>query len=164
MHLEFTPCCDRTILHRSCVFLCTLVGFILSLVAALSCRFFSFENVTGKPWIGLEPPFDSTIAADIGLFRYEITNSLDEADMTGGCVNNERNLADLTGQGAELRVTAQFCAILALVLSGLAFVVNLIEVICCNYPFSCLIPASMLFVSFVMQVCTFLIFGRSEFW
>ena len=136
----------------------------MSLLAAMSCSFFSFENVTGEPWIGLTPPFDSTIAADIGLFRYEITNSLDVTEMTGECVSYENVLTDLTGQGVELWVAAEFCAIIALVLSGLAFFVNLIEVICCNYPFSCLIAAIMLFAAFVMQLCTFLAFGRSEFW
>ena len=143
-----------------------LIGFLLSLLAALSCTFFSFENVTGEPWVGLTPPFDSTISANIGLFKYEITNSLEPMEMIddGECVPYENILSDLTGQGVEMWVASEFCAVVAVVLSGLAFIVNLVEVICCNYPFSCLLPAIMLFIAFVMQVCTFLVFGRSEFW
>ena len=173
------------------------MGVLLSVFSALSCQFFSFENVTKEPWIGLSPPFDSTVAGNIGLFSYQITkdyNDIVGVPMQEGAMNNSANttnttstnttapgyyverecvsfddkLLQLIGQDddtiSEMWIASQFCAILAIILSGLAFLVNLIELVCCNYPFSCLIPATMLFVAFGLQVGTFMILARSEFW
>mmetsp|Transcript_77075 Transcript_77075/g.115934 ORF Transcript_77075/g.115934 Transcript_77075/m.115934 type:complete len:353 (-) Transcript_77075:82-1140(-) len=173
-HDSFDRICGWT--GRMFLLLLSGGGLALSLLAGFSCEFFSFENSSGGPWIGLVPPFDGTIAADIGLFSYRITDSIIPAEETESCTryddmffelsrNNEggsNNNNNNNGMG-NLWITAQICAVAAVTAGGLAFLYILLETVspCLSYPW--LIPAFLLFVAFGCQCCTFLIFMETTF-
>jgi hypothetical protein len=158
-----------------CSFSILLTGggaIALSFLAALDCKFYSFENVdpTGTAWDGLKPPFQSTLGADIGLFSYRITDSSDPVDIMDECVEfNERfrdfQLDDSSNRGGSAAwVAAQFCALFAMILGGLAWFVNLFETCFCSFYCSFLIGSILLLLAGGLQACTFLIFADNDFW
>ena len=131
-------------------------------MAALRCDMFSFRTKDGNP-IGIAPPYTSTIAADIGLFGYRITESADPADVTNSCVRFNQRLANFHG-GNSLWEAAQWCAVLAVSMAGFASLVNIMEIFCCNYAGSFFVAAFFLFLSFAAEGCTFMVLGGADYW
>jgi hypothetical protein len=137
---------------------------ICSGVAAFSCHFFHFESVDNeRPWPGLEDPFNNTIGADIGLFSYEITDSLDPRDLDEGCQTFDDRFRDFT-QGNALWEAAQYCAVFALITSLIAFFINLFELFCCSFYCSFIFASTLLLIAGGLQACTFMVLGGGDFW
>jgi hypothetical protein len=111
----------------------------------------------------LEPPYASTIGADVGLFSSEITDSAEPADLREGCIAFDDRFADFS-EGNALWEVAQWCAVFAFVTSGLAFFINLFEVICCSFYRSFIFAFTLLFLAGGLQACTFLVLGGADFW
>jgi hypothetical protein len=133
-------------------------------MAAFSCAFFSFASTRGTPWIGLVPPFDSTIAADLGLFRYRITDSTNEAEERSFvCTRYDEFFRDFK-DASQLWIVAQFCQVFAVVLGGMGWMFCVIETTCRHASCPFLLLSVLIFGAFVLQGCTFLIFLETEFW
>jgi hypothetical protein len=153
----FTP----FFLDRTLVFLLSIGGIICSALAASSCDFFHFDSIDNRPWPGLEPPFNNTIAADVGLFNYEITDSTELSDLNEGCIAYDGRFSDFP-KGHELWEAAQWCALFALITSGLAFLINLFEAICCSFFCSFIFACTLLWIAGVLQACTFMVLGGGD--
>jgi hypothetical protein len=144
----------------------------LSFLAALDCKFYSFQNVdpTGIAWDGLKPPFNSTLAADIGLFSYRIDDSSDPSDVMDECAEYCGRFRTFRMHHSSTRgsspgwIAAQFCALFSVLFGGLAWFVNLIETCCCSFYGSFLIGSILLLMAAGFQGCTFLIFADNDFW
>jgi hypothetical protein len=111
----------------------------------------------------LEPPYDSTIGADIGLFSYEITDSTEPADLREGCIAFDGRFSNFS-EGNALWEAAQWCAVFSFVTSALAFFINLLEVICCSFYCSFFFASTLLWIAGALQACTFMVLGGGEFW
>jgi hypothetical protein len=61
-------------------------------------------------------------------------------------------------------VAAQFCALFAVILGGLAWFVNLFETFFCSFYCSFIIGSILLILAAGLQACTFLIFADTDFW
>ena len=144
-----------------------LTGAItFSVLSGLSCEFFSFESITGIPWIGLTLPLDSTTGADLGLFGYRITDSVIQDEITTECLQWDDFFMDLeipTDDSNEtFWITAQFGQVLAVTLGGLAWILLVLDcfiLVECPY----LLPTLSLFGAMACQGCTFFIFLENEF-
>jgi hypothetical protein len=150
-------------LDRTLVFILSIGGAICSGLASFSCEFYHFESVDNRPWPGLEPPYKSTIGADIGLFSYQITDSIEPADVREGCVAFDGRFRDFS-EGNALWEAAQWCAVFAFVTGGLASYVNLCETICCSFCCSFIFACTLLFLAGGLQACTFMVLGGADFW
>jgi hypothetical protein len=142
----FTP----FFLDRILVFLLSLGGIICSALAASSCEFFHFYSYSHDPWPGLEPPFNDAIAANVGLFMYEITDSTELSDLNEGCIAYDRRFSEFP-EGNALLEGAQWCALFAMIASGLAFLTNLFEAVCCSFFCSYIFACTLLCVAGVLH-------------
>jgi hypothetical protein len=66
-------------------------------------------NTSGKTLARLYLPADTAIAADVGIFKYEILESI-SGTRTSGCVNYEDRFVIELRTRMEALVSAQFCA------------------------------------------------------
>ena len=101
------------------MFIFGLIAIVCSGKAASTCEFISFENTSGKPWLSnnLQPPFDTAMAAHVGIFKYEILESITGTE-TNGCINYEDRFIGMKDT-YEALASAQFCALLAPIFGGL---------------------------------------------
>jgi hypothetical protein len=123
--------------------------------AASTCEFISLENTSGKPWQNLQPPFDTAIAANVGIFKYEILESISGAE-TNGCVNYEDRFIGLKNT-YEALVSAQFCALLAPIFGGLGVLLN---VVWDEY----LVAGTLCFAAACIQAGTFSMVADPSIW
>ena len=108
------------------MFVFGLIAIVCSGKAARTCEFISFENTSGKPWLNnnLQPPLDTAIAANMGIFRYEILESITGTE-TNGCVNYEDRFIGMKDT-YEALASAQFCALVAPIFGGLGVFLNVV--------------------------------------
>jgi hypothetical protein len=106
------------------LFVFGLIAIVCSGHSASTCEFISFENTSGKPWQNLKPPFDTAIAANVGIFKYEILESISGTE-TNGCVNYEDRFLGMKDT-YEALASAQLCALLAPIFGGLGIFLNLV--------------------------------------
>jgi hypothetical protein len=157
----FTP---LFFLDRVLIFILSLGGFICSIAVAASCEFYHFDSITDGPWAGLEPPFpNTTIAANVGLFKYEVTDSTEPGEEDGGCKAIDGRFKDFS-EGNGLWEAAQYCAVFATITSGLAFFINLFEAFCCSFYCSFIFACTLLWIAGALQACTFMVLGGGDFW
>jgi hypothetical protein len=150
-------------LDRITVFILSLGGIICAGVAASSCEFYHFDTISERPWQGMEPPFEDALAANIGLFNYEITDSTRLTDLEEGCTGFDGRFSDFP-EGNALLEAAQYCAVFAMITSALAFLINLAEAICCSFFCSFIFACALLWIAGALQACTFMVLGGGEFW
>jgi hypothetical protein len=150
-------------LNRIFVFILSAGGATCSGLASFSCQFYHFEAVNNTPWSGLEPPYDSAIGADIGLFTYQITDSTDSADLGEGCIAFDGRFSDFS-EGNGLWEAAQWCALFAFATSGLAFFINLLELIGCSFYCSFIFACTLLWIAGALQACTVMVLGGNDYW
>jgi hypothetical protein len=93
-------------------------------MASLTCEFISFDNSSGNPRQNLEPPFDQAVAANVGIFNYEILESI-SGTKTDGCVNYENGFLEINEMYTAL-TASQFCALLAPIFGGFGVFFNLV--------------------------------------
>jgi hypothetical protein len=106
------------------VFVFGLIAIVCSGKAANTCEFISFENTSGTPWQKLQPPFNTAIAANVGIFKYEILESSSGTE-TNGCVPYEERFLGMKDT-YEALASAQLCALLAPIFGGLGVFLNLV--------------------------------------
>ena len=159
------PSCalDWLTIHRVGVLLLGIVGIILSRIGSATCEFLSFENLEGVPWRELKPPFDTAIAANVGIFNYEILDSPNAADITDGCIPYEDKFFDLA-ENQEALVAAQICAVVAPVLAGCALLLNLMEACMCNFAGSFVFTSSLFIAAAGVQAGTFSMIAEPSLW
>ena len=145
------------------VFIIAAAGIILSWLASDTCEFLGFENEQGVPWRDLNPPFDTAVAANVGIFKYEILDSPDGAEVTDGCVSYDGRFFDLIDD-QEALVAAQCCAVAAPVLAGLGVIIVLLETCLCNFPGSFVFPATLFIAACGVQAGTFSVIAEPSLW
>ena len=145
------------------VLLLGIVGIILSRIGSATCEFLSFENLEGVPWKELKPPFDTAIAANVGIFNYEILDSPNADDITGECIAYEDKFFDLA-ETQEALVAAQICAVVAPVLAGVALLLNLMEACMCNFAGSFVFTSSLFIAAAGVQAGTFSMIAEPSLW
>ena len=140
-----------------------IVGIILSWVGSRTCEFLSFENSEGVPWRELEPPFDTAIAANVGIFNYEILDSPNADDITDGCIAYDDNFFGLVDT-QEALAAAQICAVVAPVLAGVSLLLNLMEACFCNFPGSFVFTSTLFIAASGVQAGTFSMIAEPSLW
>jgi hypothetical protein len=110
-----------------------------------------------------DPPFDRAIAANVGIFRYEITEIVNGGGPgTNGCVSYDDTFAQQNGYPSL--ATAQFCAMIAPIIAGLAVFANLFDFCVCNFPGSYLITSLLFLTAAGIQAGTFTLLADPVFW
>lgn len=146
------PCCCCCCLDRFVIFLLTAGGAACSVMSLLSCEFFSYKSV--DPSV-LPLPYTNQTDGFVGILKFyeddESCQFYDEILFQ----TTEMNIFFMIGQISSL--VGPFAAILA-------FVINLQEWVCCRNSCSYLVAFLMLFLAFVGQGMTFMIYGQKEFW
>ena len=148
---------------RLAVLVLAVVGIILSWVGSQTCEFLSFKNLQDVPWRELEPPFDTAIAANVGIFKYEILDSPNADDITDGCVSYDDKYFDLVDT-QEALVAAQICAVVAPVLAGVALLINLLEACLCNFAGSFVFTSTLFLAASGVQAGTFSMIAEPSLW
>ena len=125
-------------------------------MSLLSCEFFSYKSV--DPSV-LPLPYTNQTDGFVGILKfYEDGNINDESCQFYDEIlfqTTEMNIFFMIGQISSL--VGPFAAIMA-------FVINLQEWVCCRNSCSYLVAFLMLFLAFVGQGMTFMIYGQKEFW
>lgn len=138
---------------RFLVFALTAGGCVCSALAALSCEFFSYESI--DPTM-LPPPYTNQANQTVGLFSYY--------DETGSCLVYDKNFVYANDDYDIMFVTAQFAALVGPGCAALAWIVNILEWLFWSHPCTYFTAFTLLFVAFVAQGLTFLVYGQNEFW
>jgi len=149
-----------------------VIGIIFSIVAAESCDFISFIDTDGNPpEMAEDPPFDTALAASVGIFRYSITDAYTE-DIGGGgdtstittnagCVSYEYMFFEQTGYPSI--ATAQFCALIAPMLAVAGLLANLVDFCICNFNGSNMFGSLFLIGACMLSAGTFLLVADPAF-
>jgi hypothetical protein len=154
---------SQLFLDRTLIFLLAIGGVICAGVVVRSCNFYHFNSHSGRPWPGLEPPFNNTVGANIGLFSYEITHSTELSELYLGCIDFDNKFSQFS-EGNSYWQAAQYCAVFAFFTSCLAILINLFEVIFCSFYCSFIFASMLLMLAGVLQACTFMVLEGIEFW
>mmetsp|Transcript_124340 Transcript_124340/g.185793 ORF Transcript_124340/g.185793 Transcript_124340/m.185793 type:complete len:252 (-) Transcript_124340:202-957(-) len=138
-----------------------VVGIIFSWISASSCEFISFVDTDGNPPDrAYDPPFNTALAGSVGIFKYEITDFVNGAGATG-CIAYEDRFAQQRSYPSL--ATAQFCALIAPILAGLAVFANLFDTCACNFAGSYLIGALLYLAASGLQMGTFTLLADPAF-
>lgn len=130
--------------------------------AATTCEFISFKDTDGNPPDRAEdPPFNIALAANVGIFKYEITEFVNR-DGSSGCIKFDDRFAQQ--QGYPSVATAQFCALIAPIMAALAIFATLFDFCACNFPGSYLISSLLLLIASGVQAGTFTMVADPAFW
>eukprot|EP00529_Nitzschia_sp_RCC80_P028944 CAMPEP_0113467690 /NCGR_PEP_ID=MMETSP0014_2-20120614/14952_1 /TAXON_ID=2857 /ORGANISM="Nitzschia sp." /LENGTH=332 /DNA_ID=CAMNT_0000360021 /DNA_START=125 /DNA_END=1123 /DNA_ORIENTATION=- /assembly_acc=CAM_ASM_000159 len=147
---------------KSFIGLCGVIGIICSILAARNCEFISFVDTDGNPPDRADdPPFDTALAGSIGIFGYIITDMFNSNSATDGCVA----YADLFGQQTAYPslATAQFCALIAPIFSGLATFACFLDLCVHNFYGSFAIASMLFLIAFGIQAGTFTLLADPAF-
>ena len=136
-------------------------AIILSIVASFNCNFLKFENDSGEASEGLDPPFDGSIEAHVGIFGYEIIDHADETAKTNGCVAYDGKYGDAP---YEALIAAQFCALFAPVIGAVGLLLSCIDTFCCRFFGSFLISSALFVIACGIQAGTFSLYAEPDFW
>ena len=140
--------------HSATVFTLGLAGIICSIYAAKTCEFISFHNGAGVPWKDLQPPFQQAVAANVGIFQYQVTISGSGGTTNRGCTPYPDKFAGMSHNYPSL-VAAQVCAIIAPIMAGFAMIANLFECCTCNFPGSFVVGSFLFLIATGIQAGTF---------
>lgn len=139
-----------------------IAAIICSWRAARTCEFISFVDTDGNPPdFAEDPPFNNVIAANVGIFRYEVTQFQNGADPTG-CEPYEERWAKQ--QGYPSLATAQFCAIIAPCFAVAGAFAALVDLCVCNFAGSFGAGSLFLLVASGVQAGTFTVIADPVFW
>ena len=121
-------------------------------MALLSCEFFWYKSLDASK---LPPPYDENEEGYVGLLSvYDDQNQCQFYDDLF-LQNNDFN---------NMFLGAQFAALIGPSAGFLAFLINLLEWVFCIGTFSYFLTFAMLFIAFVAQGLTFLVYGENNFW
>jgi len=139
----------------------TVAGIVLSWRASHTCEFISFVDSDGSPPDGADAaPFNRAIAANIGIFRYEIT------EMVGGgetdCLPYRLRFSEQ--QDYPSLGTAQFCAVIGPCFAVLGGFLTLVECFVCNGRGSFMLASLFHLVGAGIQAGVFTLVADPAFW
>jgi hypothetical protein len=121
-------------------------------MVALSCEFFKFDASDEAEFI---MPFENITQAYVGILRYTLEKG-------GECVDYKDNFME-TSFG-EMFQAAQFCAVAAPSMAFVAWMVNFADMLFCSFMCSFLLSCLLFLGACIIQGCTFLVYGQTEFW
>ena len=107
-----------------------------------------------------DPPFNTVLAANVGIFKYQVLEYVDGG--SSGCVQYDDRFAQQKGYPSV--ATAQFCALIAPIIAGLAIFSSLFETCACNFPGSYIISSSLFLAAAGIQAGTFTMVADPAFW
>jgi len=120
-------------------------------------------DTDGNPPDLAEPPFDTALAASVGIFGYIITDVYNETGpVTNGCVSYEYIFAQQTEYPSL--ATAQFCALISPLLAGIAIFANLVDFCVCNFVGSYMIGSLLFLAASGLSAGTFALLADPAFW
>jgi hypothetical protein len=135
---------------------------VCSWSASSTCEFISFRDTDGNPPDRAEdPPFNIALAGNVGIFKYEITEFVNR-NGSSGCIKYDDRFAQQKGYPSV--ATAQFCALIAPILAGLALFATLFDFCACNFPGSYLISSLLFLIASGVQAGTFTMVADPAFW
>jgi hypothetical protein len=109
-----------------------------------------------------EPPFNSALSANVGLFGYQILDVFNGASGTQGCVAYEDNFGKQTAYPSL--ATAQFCALFAPIFGGIATIACSVDLCVLNFNGSFLIAGLFFAIATGLQAATFTLLADPAFW
>lgn len=128
----------------------------------MTCEFISFQDTDGNPPDRAEdPPFNNALSANVGIFKYEITEFPNRLG-TSGCIKYDDRFAQMTGYPSV--ATAQFCALIAPIMAGLGIFATVADFCACNFPGSYLISSVLFLLAGTIQAGTFTMVADPAFW
>lgn len=137
-----------------------VVAIILSWSASRTCQFISFRDTDSDPPDRAEdPPFNRAMAANVGIFRYQIVESVNGG--SGECVEYEDRWGQL--QGYPSVATAQFCSLLAPLMAVLGIFSALLDICVCTFPGSFMTASFFFLLASGLQAGTFVIVADPVF-
>lgn len=139
-----------------------ITGIILSWLASKTCEFISFRDSDGDPPdFAQDPPFNQAMAANVGIFRYEITQFVNGGG-SSECIAYDDRWAQQ--QGYPSVATAQFCALFGPIFAVLGIFAVMFDICVCNFPGSFMIGALFLLLASGLQAGTFTMVADPVFW
>jgi hypothetical protein len=137
-----------------------LVGLILSWRAFRTCDFISFVDHDGTPPDGADaPPFNTLVAANVGIFRYE---EVVDGRGKGGCTPYYDRF--LEQQDYPSLATAQFCATIGSCFAFFGFFLTIVDFCACNFLGSFMFASFFLLVGAGVQAGVFTLIADPVFW
>jgi hypothetical protein len=127
-------------------------GIACSVMVALSCEFFKFDASDEADFL---EPFANITQAYVGILSYTLEKG-------GTCVDYKNEF--LNTQFGEMFQAAQFCVVAAPSFAFVGLMVNLAEMLVCGFMCSFLLSCLLFLGAGVIQACTFLVYGQTEFW
>jgi hypothetical protein len=109
-----------------------------------------------------DPPFNTVLAANVGIFNYEVLQLADGGTGDFGCVPYDDKFTRQTGYPSI--ATAQFCALIAPIFGSLAIFATLFDLCACKFPGSFLISTVLFLVAASIQAGTFTLIADPAFW
>lgn len=154
--------CFLTHLRRCIAFSLAVTGLILSWTASHTCDFISFLDSDGDPPDdAADPPFNQAFGANVGIFRYEITQSAGGVGGTG-CIPYDDRFADQ--QAYPSLASAQFCAVIAPCFAALGAFLIIVDCCVCNFSGSFTFASLVLLVGSGVQAGVFTLIADPVFW
>lgn len=169
LHLQsLLSCPSLSIVIRLAVIGLAGCAITASVFSIRSCDFYHVESVTGQPWEGMNPNLANAISVDMGLFKYRITESTNPTEVkltSGRCASYGGRFQRLDfHKNDEFWSAAQAVAVYAPVVGFFGILLSIVEACCCSFFGSSIFPGLFFFGATALQSCTFLIFGKSEYW
>jgi hypothetical protein len=150
-------------LSRSLTVILAFVGIILSWMASQTCEFISYLDEDGTPPDSAEdPPFNLAVAADVGIFHYEITQHEAGTTGLGGCIPYELRFA--SQQDYPSLATAQICAVIGPCFAAFGAIFTLMDFCVFNFPGSFTVASLFLLVGSGVQAGVFTLIADPVFW
>lgn len=136
------------------------ISILCSLVAANSCGFISFEDADGNST--KDPPFDVATAAQVGIFRYQITIFSNTTFAPMECIQYDDRWAQQLYYPSLS--AAQFCALFAPIIAGFGVLITILEFCICHFSCSILISGTLYLLAAGIQLGTFVLVADPVFW
>jgi hypothetical protein len=109
-----------------------------------------------------DPPFNTVLAANVGIFNYEVIQLANGGTRDFGCVAYDDKFAKQTGYPSI--ATAQFCALIAPIIASFAVFAALFDVCVCQFPGSFVISTVLFLAAAAIQAGTFTLIADPAFW
>jgi hypothetical protein len=146
------------------VFLLGAAGIALSIFGSNTCEFFSYTNVNGTAAAaGMDPPFDQAVTTGfVGIYNYRIVHS-ESSSTSGDCIAYDDTYGSLADTYPSISA-AQFCALIAPMVAGLAILVMFMELVLCGFYGSFMLVSSLCMSAAGIQAGTFGLIADPVFW
>jgi len=132
-----------------------------SILAMLSCEFFSYEALDGEPWEGLSPPFEDLPKASVGLFAYSTTIGNSNGALGSSCRTYD-SWEDVSQD--TYFYAAQWCSLMAPIAALLGLIQIVLEWCLCRVRGSYFVIRVLFVFASLLQLGSFLVFFEPQYW